>query len=53
MPYIMSMEIIDPSPFTPLCVTDMHVAGGHVIAGDAPGHGLRMRRDALPAGESS
>jgi hypothetical protein len=41
MPNCMSVEILDPEPPAWLA-SDVHIAGGRAIAGDAPGNGLRM-----------
>lgn len=41
MPNCMSVEIVDPKPPGWLA-TDVHIAGGRAIAGDAPGNGLRL-----------
>lgn len=52
MPYFMSMEVVDPASETPLAVTDVRFEGGCAIAGDAPGHGLQLRRKAREAARS-
>jgi L-alanine-DL-glutamate epimerase-like enolase superfamily enzyme len=41
MPNCMSVEIVDPVPPGWL-VSDVRIAGGRAIAGDAPGNGLRL-----------
>ena len=49
MPYFMSMEVVDPVPATRIYATDVRIEQGWAIAGDAPGHGLAVDRDALTA----
>ncbi len=40
MPYFMSVEIVDPRPATGLFTSDVRIADGWAVAGDAPGNGL-------------
>ena len=47
MPYFMSMEVVAPAPPTQLYTTDVRIEQGWAIAGDAPGHGLAVDREAL------
>jgi L-alanine-DL-glutamate epimerase-like enolase superfamily enzyme len=49
MPYFMSMEVVDLVPATPIFSTDVRIEHGWGIAGDAPGHGLVVNREALAA----
>jgi L-alanine-DL-glutamate epimerase-like enolase superfamily enzyme len=53
MPYFMSLEVVEPEPATSLCLSDVRIEGGYAVAGDAHGHGLRVRRAASQAGVPS
>jgi L-alanine-DL-glutamate epimerase-like enolase superfamily enzyme len=47
MPYFMSMEVVDPVALWPVFATDVRIETGWAIAGDAPGNGLTVDREAL------
>jgi len=47
MPYFMSMEVVDPVAQWPVFATDVRIEAGWAIAGDAPGNGLSIDREAL------
>ena len=47
MPYFMSMEIVEPRALWPIFATDVRIEAGWAIAGDAPGNGLTVDREAL------
>ena len=47
MPYFMSMEVVDPVAQWPVFATDVRIEAGWAIAGDAPGNGLTLDREAL------
>ena len=47
MPYFMSMEVVDPFARWPVFATDVRIEAGWAIAGDAPGNGLSVDREAL------
>jgi L-alanine-DL-glutamate epimerase-like enolase superfamily enzyme len=47
MPYFMSMEVVDPVGRWPIFSTDVRIEAGWAIAGDAPGNGLSVDREAL------
>ena len=47
MPYFMSMEVVDPAPRWPVFASVVRIEAGWATAGDAPGHGLTVNRDAL------
>lgn len=49
MPYFMSMEVVDLVPAIRIYTTDVRIEQGWAVAGDAPGHGLAVNRDALAA----
>lgn len=51
MPYFMNMEIIDPLPPEGVFTTDVHIENGRAIAGDRPGNGLEIDREALQAAQ--
>jgi L-alanine-DL-glutamate epimerase-like enolase superfamily enzyme len=47
MPYFMSLEVVDPVPATPIYTTDVNIAAGWAVAGDAPGNGLIVNDQVL------
>jgi L-alanine-DL-glutamate epimerase-like enolase superfamily enzyme len=47
MPYFMSMEVVDPAAGWPVFTSDVRIEAGWAIAGDAPGNGLTVDREAL------
>jgi L-alanine-DL-glutamate epimerase-like enolase superfamily enzyme len=47
MPYFMSMEVVNPAERWPIFASDVRIEAGWAIAGDAPGNGLIVDRDAL------
>lgn len=49
MPYFMSMEVADPQPPEGIYTTDVRIEDGWAIAGDRPGNGLQVDRNALAA----
>lgn len=49
MPYFMSMEVVDPAARWPVFTSDVRIEAGWAIAGDAPGNGLAVDREALSA----
>jgi L-alanine-DL-glutamate epimerase-like enolase superfamily enzyme len=54
MPGFMSMEVMDPDPAAWIHGSDIRIENGWAVAGDAPGNGLAVNRDAIaqPAGRS-
>lgn len=47
MPYLMSVEVVDPESQWPAFTSDVRIEAGWATAGDAPGHGLVLNRAAL------
>jgi L-alanine-DL-glutamate epimerase-like enolase superfamily enzyme len=47
LPYSMSMEVVDPDPVQGIFTSDVIIEDGWAVAGDRPGHGLVIDRDAL------
>jgi len=47
MPYFMSMEVGYPATRWPVFTSDVRIEAGWAIAGDAPGNGLTVDREAL------
>jgi L-alanine-DL-glutamate epimerase-like enolase superfamily enzyme len=47
MPYFMTMEVTDPLPPEGVFTTDVRIEDGCAVAGDRPGNGLMVERQAL------
>ena len=43
------MEVVDPAARWPVFTSDVRIEAGWAIAGDAPGNGLAVDREALSA----